>query len=117
MMYPGCCLATSAPRASYCSHVVGTVYPNFFMSDVLYQTRFCPMSLRRQYTVPPTVHGASALGAKLSRVDCGTSPWFSGAVQSVAPVVLQAASLYSSLKTTSGQPLPARLYSSILVCR
>ena len=97
--------------------MVGTWYPNFFMSVALYQTTFCPMSLRRQYTSPPSVHGARALGAKLSRVACGTRPLFSGATQSVPASVLHEASLYSSLNTTSGQPLPARLNSSIFVCR
>jgi hypothetical protein len=72
------------------------------------------MSLRRQYTLPFTVHGFSAPVAKLPRNELGIRPWFSGAVNPAFTV--QLVSLFSALNTTSGQPLPVRLYSSTLVC-
>ena len=76
------------------------------MSGALYHSRVGARSLRRQYTVPSTVQGASAPEEKLFSTESGIRPLLSGAVNPAG--CAQAISLFSALNTTSGQPLPVR---------
>src|SRR5919199_5309325 len=85
------------------------------MSFLLTQSTTCARLSCTQYCVPLIVHCAVDGAGHWLSTFCGTRP-LTGAAKSNGFIAIHTGSLTCSLKMTSGQPLPDRFQSWILVC-